>query len=64
MRRHGCDSGELHGIPPPRVGNGMSENYMRKYLPGGYDGGQPVEAVMKKGDVMYAVAAAQAQSMR
>ena len=44
--------GERHGIPPPRVGNGMSENYMRKYLPGGYDGGEPVEAVMKKGDVM------------
>ena len=31
----------------------MSENYMRKYLPGGYDGGEPFEAVMKKGDVMY-----------
>jgi hypothetical protein len=23
------------------------------YLPGGYDGGPPVEAVMRKGDVMF-----------
>ena len=33
-------AGELHGIPSPRIGgNGMSESYMRRYMPGGYDGG-------------------------
>lgn len=45
-------SDDQHGIPPPRIGNGMSETYMRRYLPGGYDGGEPFEAVMQKGDVM------------
>eukprot|EP01045_Picozoa_sp_COSAG04_P017944 COSAG04_NODE_1625_length_6126_cov_7.367679_5_plen_89_part_00 len=46
--------GELHGIPSPRMGgNGMSESYMRQHMPGGYDGGEPHEAVMKKGDAMF-----------
>ena len=55
--------GAVHGIPPPRKGmdplygsgqiSGMSERYMRANLPGGYDGGEPHEAVMAKGDVMF-----------
>jgi hypothetical protein len=45
--------GTVHGIPSPRLGgNGMSEQYMREHLPGGYDGGEPHEAVMQKGDAM------------
>jgi hypothetical protein len=47
--------GDLHGIPPPRqnpTGQGMTEHYMRDFLPGGYDGGEPYEAVMRKGDIM------------
>ena len=55
------EDGLVHGIPSPRNGNGgnpgggngMSEKYMREFMPGGYDGGEPHEACMRKGDVMF-----------
>ena len=43
----------VHGdVPTCGGGGGMTAEYMASVCPGGYDGGEPVEAVMQKGDVM------------